>query len=188
MTLVTTARYVAITGDTATAAATVSARIEDATDLLENHLGRGLEAVERTETLWYDRAGWLWPTATPITAADGWTIDGHGLRGGSTWDSAYWPTDSPTSISVTYIGGYVERTANPTAPNRLPATVERDLAWAAYVLIRAGTLLAGIPNGVTSISVGDISVSFPEGSTGRGVDEMSIRWSRATRRFARRGV
>ena len=66
--LVTVARYRAITGDNATPAVTVSAKIELAQELLADALDRELEEAERTETLWPTRDGYLWPSCTPITA------------------------------------------------------------------------------------------------------------------------
>lgn len=185
MSLVTVDRYRAITGDEITAASAVSGFVEEAAALLEDDLGRPLEEAERTESMWPDRAGWLWPLATPIVTADGWTIDGHALRAGQ-WSVNPWPNSSD-SISVTYTGGFVERTANPSADNRLPATIERDLAWAAYALGSVDEILAGLPAGTTSASVGDISISFDRGARG-SADDMRIRWSRVTRRYRRRGV
>lgn len=184
MSLVTFERYQAITGDTATAEAAVTSRLEEAVEKLEEDLCRPLEAVERVEAMWPDRCGWLYPTATPITVATGWTIDGHALRGGS-WPIYSWP-ESTDSVLVTYTGGYVERTANPDASNRLPVCMERDIAWAAYALEHPD--LFTIPTGATAVSVGDLSVSFGGGGTSRSGDDLTIRWSRATRRFQRRGV
>lgn len=185
MSLVTVARYRAITGDTVTGDAAVTALLEEATWKLEEDLARPLESAERIEPMWPDRNGWLWPLALPITAAPGWTIDGNALRGGA-WPLTSWP-ESTDYVSVTYTGGYVERTANPNAANALPLCIERDLAWAAYVLRSPADLVAQVPAGATSVTVGDISVNFGRG-TSRSGDDLAIRWSRATLRYRRRGL
>lgn len=184
MSLVTLARYRAITGDTATADTAVTALIEEATLKLEEDLGRPLESAERIEAMWPDRNGWLFPLALPITVAAGWTIDGNALRGGA-WPLTSWP-ESTDYVSVTYTGGYVERTANPTAPNALPLCIERDIAWAAYTLANPESI--PIPSGASSVSVGDISISFGSRGVRATGDDLRIRWSRSTLRHKRRGL
>ena len=64
--IVTVARYRAITGDSATADATVSAKLELAREKLEDDLGRSLEHDTYTETLWPTRDGYVWPSVVPI--------------------------------------------------------------------------------------------------------------------------
>lgn len=175
MTVLTVARYRAITGDTTTESGTVSARIEDAEELLADALGRELEEAERVETLWPTRDGYLWPSCTPIVAATGYTIDGNGLVG--TFGPG-WP-DETGSVEVTYTGGWVERSANPNATNRLPAYMERDLALMAHSLIDPSP--SEFPVGATSVRLGDAAVTFgPGGAPGRGAS--TFRWSRATLR------
>lgn len=185
MSLVTVDRYRAITGDTTTAASAVSALVEEATEILEEHLGRPLESAERTEQMWPDRNGWFFPLAVPITDGGDFTVDGNALRGGS-WPLPAWP-ESKDSVAITYTGGFVERSANPSASNRLPRQIERDLAWAAYALGNVDAILTGLPAGTTSASVGDISISFDRGSRS-SADDLTIRWSRITRRHKRRGL
>jgi hypothetical protein len=164
----------------------VTALIEEAIELLEEDLVRPLAAIERTETMYPDRAGWLWPTALPIQVAEDWTIDGHALRGGS-WPASDLLTGCQSSLSVTYTGGYVERTANPDAANRLPLCIERDIAWAAYALGNPDAVLSSLPAGANAVSVGDISISFAGGVSGSG-DDLRIQWSRRTLRYRRRSV
>ena len=158
MSLVTVARYRALTQDTATASALVEAAIDEATDLLVDALGRPVEQAQRTEMLEPTRDGWVWPTVVPLVAAPGWTIDGYGLRGPF---GPAWP-DVTGRVEATYIGGWVERTANPSAPNRLPAYIERDLAYGANALIFAppAATATDYPKGATSVSLGDASVTF----------------------------
>ena len=175
MPLLTVARYRAITGDTATDAVSVSAAIEEAEELLADALGRELEEADRTETLWPTRDGYLWPSCVPIVSATGYRIEGDGLVG--TFGPG-WP-DETGAVSVPYRGGWVERTANPTAANRLPAYIERDLAFAAYAL--KDPTPNTYPAGATQVQLGDASVSFgPGGAPRPGVDD--VQWSRPTLR------
>jgi hypothetical protein len=178
MSVLTIARYRAITGDTATESATVSARIEDAEELLADALDRELEQATRTERLWPTRDGYLWPSCLPLISATGYTIDGYGLVG--TFGPG-WP-DETGAVDVTYVGGWVERSANPTAPNRLPAYIERDLAYCTYTLCNPS--LAQYPEGATSVRLGDAAVTFgPDGAPGLGE---SFCWSTRTMRHRHR--
>lgn len=176
--LVTVERYRAITGDDTTADETVTARLEEATEALEDILDRPLAAVERTEALFPTRDGRLWPRATPITVGDGYTIDGHALIGTAPWPTGSW-SDEPGTVSVTYTGGFVERTGNPDATNRLPSYIERDLAHAAKALARTPSTTS-IPAGATSASVGDVTVSFGQGGASGDPDQLRGVWSRRT--------
>jgi hypothetical protein len=182
--LLTITRYRAITGDTATESVAVSAAIEEAEELLAEELlgdtlDRELEEAERTETLWPTRDGYLWPTCVPIVAAANYTIDGDGLVG--TFGPG-WPNESG-SVAVLYTGGWVERSANPTATNRLPAYIERDLAFAAHALTAPSP--NQYPAGATSVRLGDAAVTFgPDGAPRPGAD--AVRWSRATLRHRAR--
>lgn len=194
MTLVTVERYQAITGDTATPSPAVSARLEDATDLLEGELGgRLLRHATRTETMYVDRQGRVYPKALPITDGGAYTIDGATLRGPfpTAWpDLVSGPVDS---LSITYSGGYVERTANPSAVNRLPVFVEADIAWQAYYLghPEAATGLVGVPAGALNVALGDaqVSSSVTAGGIQRGATAVTAGvWSPQTLRLRRRRV
>ena len=176
--LLTVASYQAITGDTASSSPAVTAKIEMASDFLEEALGRPLESAERTETMRVDRAGRLHPLAVPITVATGYTIDGNTLQAGSPWPDEF------GNVSVVYTGGWVERSANPSATNRLPAYVESDLAWAVYSLLFPPPSPTSFPAGAVSVSLGDASVSFgPDGAPRPGLT--AVRWSRQTLRHRR---
>lgn len=179
--LITVASYQAITGDTATSAAAVTAKIERAEDLLGEALGRpdAIESAERTETMRVDRAGRLHPLAVPITVATGYTIDGNTLEAGSPWPDQY------GNVTVAYTGGWVERSANPSATNRLPAYIETDIAWAAYALLFPPPPPTSILPGATSVRLGDAAVNFgPDGPPRPGLT--AIRWSRQTLKHRRR--
>lgn len=160
--LVTVVRYRSITGDQESAASAVTARIEEATDLLEDELDRPLEEGDFTEALVPTRDGMLWPKATPITDGGDFTIDGLGLRSSTSFLG--WPSmvGEVTPVEVSYSGGYVERTSNPDEANRLPAYIERDIAWAAHHLLHPQTP-AVVPAGAESASVGDVSIDYGAG-------------------------
>ena len=174
MSLVTVDRYRAITGDQATEGATVTARIERAVELLEDALDRPLASTERTERLYATRDGRLWPRATPITAAPGWEIDADAMSLYGVFGPVWPGLDG--SVSATYTGGWVERTANPSATNRLPACIEEDLAFAARQL--GQTAQPPIPAGATSVALGDARVTF--GPRGAPMSRTGIRWSART--------
>lgn len=170
--LITVAYYELVTGDHDSADEAITARVEHATDLLAEALDRPVVQAERTERLWPDRAGNLWPRAVPIVAATGWTIDGHRLYGG-------FAPDETGAILVTYTGGWVERTANPDATNRVPAYVAEDLAWATHALLHPPEASTDVPAGATSVRLGDAAVTFgPDGPPRPGLT--AIRWSRRT--------
>lgn len=194
--IVTVQTYQTTTGDTSTWDATVSARLEAAQERLEEVLDRPLAQAVRSEVMIPYRDGSLSPRVTPIVAADGWTLDGdrlillypNALGGALTW----WPALGPT---VTYTAGWVERTANPTAPNRLPLCISDDLCWVAWHLGHPvdPAVLSSLPAGATSVQLGDASVSFGPGGapsiSGRNLS--AVRWSPATLRHrfrANRGV
>lgn len=180
--LLTAARYQAITGDKATNQIAVTAAVELATERLEDALGRELASAERTESLWPDRGGWLWPTVTPITACADYTIDGNGLIGVF---GPGWP-DETGRVPVTYTGGWVERSANPSAANRLPTYIEDDLAWATWALLHPDTSATQYPAGATAVRLGDASVTFgPDGPPRPGT---GIKWSRRTLAHAARTI
>lgn len=91
----------------------------------------------------------------------------------------------PDAIEVTYTGGYVERTANPDAPNRLPACIQRDIALAAQALGQTATT-SGYPVGAESVRLGDAAVTFGEGGAPARSDLVDGCWSRETLRYRRR--
>jgi len=178
MALVTVARYRLITGDTTSLAASVVDAIALAEELLADALCRPLASAERTEKMWPDAEGRLWPSATPITAAGSYTIDGNGLIGVF---GPGWP-DTTGAVSVVYTGGWVERTANPGAANALPTCIEADLAWVAKSLVAPDASATQYPAGATSVRLGDAAVTFgPDGPPRPGV--ASVRWSRPTLRY-----
>lgn len=184
--LCTVARYQTITGDTTTATATVATALATAQDLLEDELGRiGLledEGTDKEERLLliYDRVvggGAVYPTAVPITDPGDYTQQGAALYSVPADASPFLTTEQPQYATVTYRGGYTSST--------VPAYMERDLAFAAYQLLRPSVATA-VPAGVTAVGLGDASMSFAEPLTGGG--SYGIGWSRQTLRHRRRRV
>lgn len=183
--LVTLTTYRTITGDTSSSESAVAEAVARAEEELAEALDRPLDEGLRTERMDPTRDGWLWPRATPITEVTdpaGWTINGIGLEPGG---YGGWPCR--TSVDVTYMGGWVERTANPAATNRLPICIEEDLAWRARAILQGadadGIDPADIPAGATSVRLGDASVTFgPAGAPGSaaGYERAGRRWSRRT--------
>lgn len=173
--LVSVSRYQAITGDTTTAASAVSALIEEATEELEEVLQRPLEADERTERMIPTRDGYLWPKATPLATATGYTIDGHGLIGARPFDILVpgYPLHQPAGVDVTYTGGWTADT--------VPRCIARDIALAAYVLGHPNAVGIAAPVGAKSVSVGDQSVTWATTAPGNAAaDQLAGVWSRRT--------
>lgn len=174
--ILTVDRYRSITGDEDTAASAVSARIEEAVELLEEYLDRPLESAERTETLQPDRRGRLWPRATPISDGGTYEPDGLALIGSSpTW--TWGLIDPTTGVAVTYTGGWTEDT--------LPGCIARDLAYAAYQLEHPRALgTSEYPAGATSVRLGDAAVTFGSGGAGAvGTGDSDSWWSKRTRSY-----
>jgi hypothetical protein len=185
MPLVLATRYASITGDTDTAASAVEEALVEAIDALEDVLDRPLAEEERTELLRPYRDGRLWPRATPITDGGDYQVDGEGLRYSTPWPAAPFGVlgDEQTGVSVTYTGGFVERSHedNIDAPNRLPTYIERDLCFAAWRLLHPPALTASnVPAGAVSAQVGDVSVSYGPGGARSTSDVLDGVWSRMT--------
>jgi hypothetical protein len=174
--MITAARYAEITGDTTTAASAVSARIEDAVELLEDYLDRPLSEDERTESLIPDRWGRLWPRATPISDGGDYAVDGLALQASAPFG---WPSivSASAALSVTYTGGWTSDT--------LPTCIERDLAWATYRLLHpeAVASLTAIPAGVSSARLGDAALTWGGSAGLAAAGDTAAWWSKRTRSY-----
>lgn len=195
MSLVTGARYQVITGDYGTIDTAVTAALFDAQQLLEEVLQRELESKQRTERMYPDTLGRVYPHVTPITVPPvGLLVDGDVLY--STGPFAQTPSFifEGNWADLTYTGGYVEPSANPTATNRLPQHVERDLAWCAFRALNAASFqaLALAPAGASRLIVGDAQIQFGSkgggGEVRAGTDGLTDPvWSRRTLKLRRAG-
>lgn len=154
--------YKAITGDLASSPEAFASAASSAQDLLEDALDRVglLESAVRTESMPVSDSGYVYPTATPVTVADGWTIRDNSLLGGRT-DLGEWVgligSDEPAYTDVTYTGGYTWAT--------LPEYARRDLASATWALLHPPDLSSttATPAGASSVSVDDVSISWGAG-------------------------
>lgn len=180
MTLLTAVRYGEITGDTTSVvfdSASVSARLEEAEELLEDYLDRPLALAERTETMRPDRNGWLWPRATPITDGGSYVVEGAALIGG--FASSVGIFDASVGVDVTYTGGWTADT--------LPRAIERDLAFAAHRLLHATPPSSEIPEGAVSVRLGDAALTFGPGGA-RTTGDTDSWWSARTKGYRYRRV
>jgi hypothetical protein len=178
VTILTLAKYRALTGDSTTDDAVVEAMLPVAQDVAELELGRAglLEAGDHTETLdvWSGDSGpWAAPTAVPLAddeplrIAPGVTrLKAQGFVGWSGYHGA-----RPTWVAratITYSGGYDSATA--------PASLLLGLARVTRSLLGADPALAGVPAGAKSVTVGDASISFaaPVGGSAIPADAVAL--------------
>lgn len=180
--LLTEDYYQRITGDTATPTEAFATAASAAQDLLEDALGVPgfLESGERTESLPICD-GVVYPTATPVTVAEGYTVvDGNTLYG-VTPDLPAWlgTLDTPHAAraDVTYTGGWTADTA--------PGYMRRDLAFVAWAILRPATVLSlgAIAGNPTSARVGDVAVTYgANGAAPDGLAVVGVDWSYYTMR------
>jgi len=158
--LVTVARYRQLTSDTTTPDADLELALTDAQRLIEEHLRRPLESAQRTETL--RRYGMrIYPTATPVTVAEGFTISGGValLDTSPVWNT--WGGGNVSEATVTYVGGYTADT--------LPVELAAAIAATAQDRVRGSQSAA--PYGATSVALGDARVTYdrPAGGSAAGL-------------------
>jgi hypothetical protein len=178
---VTVAGYRLRTGDETTEAPDVTGALAEAQTPLEEELRRDLALQERTESMVIDCDGRMYPKAWPITACATNTIDGRTLLGG-TPDVDQWlgliGYDGPATrrATITYTGGFDADTLPVTLRNAIYDLARADLADAAL-----------LPVGASSVSVGDVSVSYTAGDgTGGALDEqVPGLWARVKKYRAR---
>lgn len=158
---VTVAAYQVRTGDTTSAASSVSAALLEAESLISEDLRRDLPLDTRTESMIIRALGRLYPRAWPITACTSNVIDGRTLLGGM--------PDMQQFVVMIGVPGYIKPRATVTYTGGFDAsTLPVALAHAIYDL--AGAVLSrsavSVPAGATSVSVGDVSISFASGDEG----------------------
>lgn len=181
--LVSLSRYRTITVDTASPDASVTAAIEDATQVVEEYLRRPLRLAERTETIPIDQHGRVFPTVTPIISV---TTSGLTIHGSARWLEGATPDDpgvfafgqsdvSPVA-TIIYSAGFTQAS--------LPETIERRIAWLARAFLLEPSSTGSFPPGAKSVSVGDASVTFDR-PTGRGA-ELTAEDRRTLRPWRRR--
>jgi hypothetical protein len=172
--MISVARYREITTDDASVGSAVEAWIAEAVTELEEYLDRPLDEDERTESMRPDRHGRLWPRATPIASAEGYTVDGFAIVAGTPLLPVGSFLGPETTVEVTYTGGWTEAT--------LPLAIQRDLALAAYRIGHPSALTSDVPEGATSVRLGDAAVTYGPGGPGARADS-STWWSKRTRSY-----
>lgn len=177
-------RYQRHTGDTSQDDDDVDDAIALAVEMLEEVLGRPLAEDERTERLFPDVRGRMWPRATPIATAAGYVIDGLAIRSSGPFVNLGPPFSTVDYLTVTYTGGWVAHPAaddeDPIPVNVLPLSIERDLAFAAYRLLHPAPLMTQLPVNAGSATVGDVSVAGAGGKALRPPSDTTGWWSRRT--------
>lgn len=169
--LLTYSDYRVITGDTVSTTSAVTGALLEATGLIEGLLHRTLEQQTLTESLQITQTGIVFPTCVPVasiaanSAASGSILYGGfaiNVRSGptATFDMVIERTEIATifpfdaTVSFTYTGGY--------AAAALPFPIRRGIARLARAIILGPSAQAGGPRpaGASSVSMGDISVSY----------------------------
>lgn len=138
--MITDHQYEAITGDTA------PDNFENLRDFairkLEAALGRKLRSAERTEVHRVTYDGWVYVTASPVTACD--TASRFG------GDRIYVGRHLYGSeVSITYTGGYADYEAGEA--HDLPVELAEAIAWAVHTL--ENPQAPPVPSGMSSINI-----------------------------------
>ena len=182
---VTVADYRVQTNDQASQASAVSAALIEGQSLLEEHLRRHLENMQRTARFEIYMDGRVYPDAYPITAvptvAPAVTIDGRSLWGAQPDTGPFigiFEQLTPLRATVIWTGGYTP--AGGIAP--LP----RTLADALYDLAKALLSFSDAPQGVSSVRVGDAQVSFAATERPGGLDSFVLGLNRRVKPYRNR--
>lgn len=129
--------------------------------VVERRTGRFFELAERTQTLKMYKSGLVYPWATPVTEVsvpldaktDGRAVFGA-TPGTMTTEDLGWLMRYPSKFSsgtLTYTGGYT--------PEEMPEEIVQAVAEIAFSTFSSDTTLVNIPDGATSVSVGDVTVA-----------------------------
>lgn len=152
--MITSAHYTAITGEAAPADfLTLRDRV---VARLESALGRKLTKATRTETLACFSDGLVYPSATPVLDATGYSFDADAIHTGR--------RSGPGRVTVTYTGGYGTHNSTASATNvPCPENLATAIAFAVRTL--AAPQAAPVPAGVTSLNIaGEYSISRDPGA------------------------
>jgi hypothetical protein len=173
--LVSTARYRTITLDTTSPDASVTAALVEAQDMVEEEVRRpgALEyAANRTETLRLYRDGRVYPHAIPVWSVpatatyeveDTSTLASVGPDG-EPWVEWIKPPLYPVG-TVIYTGGWKAADASGvTDAEKVPRKLERAIANLARAMVNGST--ADVPDGATSVRLGDAAVTFAGATSG----------------------
>lgn len=194
--LVRLADYQRITRDAVTQSEDVTASIDDALDMLQRMMKRTLLYAQYNERLYVYPSGMVYPSATPFdttkppTNPNGDPPENVGIfQGNGIWVGWYAPLPSlplwegvvPNQTDITYWGGWT----GPDGPGPfLPAKLVRIICRVAWY-INNPAVLPGMPGGVKSASVGDVSMSGDLSSMVETDPQLSRDIARWTKRQAR---
>lgn len=154
--LVSVAQYQAVTGDTTTPAATVTAAITEATTFACQHCTRTFAFGHYQENLYVFKDGMVYPSATPIAQV---VAPGDAdIQGAGVWVGWFfmppllpiWTGVVPPQSQLEYWGGYSSAT--------LPPLLARCLARLAWFICNPA-VLTGLPGGVKSSNVAGVSMT-----------------------------
>jgi hypothetical protein len=171
--IVSEARYRTITRDISTDACAVTGALIESQRLIEEFLHRPLERAETTETLPIyrlpdDGRGRVQPRRMPIVSTAGQSFERLSSAELIGVEPADFLNESPNlTASVTFTGGWLPYD-DPTPDELLiPATLERAIAFVAQGMATR-PVAVGVSSlaGVTSATVGDVSVTFGDAQAG----------------------
>lgn len=160
MTILSLADYRALTGDPATDEDRTTLFLQVAQAVAERELGRFglLELGDHTEELELYEGNIVYPTATPVADTVTGRLSDSSIRiAGVTvpWRGLgiAWRSITPERVTVHYVGGYDSTTA--------PYDLRLGLAKLTQALLgTAPGTLKGVPSGIKSVTVGDVSLTL----------------------------
>lgn len=175
--LVALSDYQTITSDIGTSLENFDYFLKDALDQLQKEMRRTFLYAQYTERLYLYPNGTVYGSATPYDVryavqAPGQEVpNGQGagiFQGDGIWVGWFIPLPSlpvwqgvvPPQTDITYWGGWVgsESPLWNTGPFNLPAKMKRIIARVVFYMANPA-VLAGLPGGVKSQSVGGVSIS-----------------------------
>lgn len=176
------ATYRRLSHDTTSSDDDATAALNDAQQDAEEFCRRQFEQAERTEIMMVYRDGRVYPKSYPITVVDSGTIDGAAIIvgndypfGGVIQPFLWSDAEFQPQVTKTYTGGYTA--------DQMPMTLKRAVAKIANAALNAQPLV-GVPAGLTSISMGDLSLSSKDGISGMTV--MDAQTKKDLSRYKRR--
>lgn len=161
MAILTRAEYRRLSGDEDSYDGDVDVALVEVQIEVERITGRKFERGTYTERIPYYGTK-IYPSAVPVASVaspSGTTIDGFGLELG--YAGAAWRFDGfEDSVEITYTGGYEEED--------MPIELKRLVARIVKRLVTTDALDFELPHGVTSVSVGPVSIS------GKGLSAVDV--------------
>lgn len=180
--LVTVSDYRTLTGDTTSVDSVAENALLTAQRLVEEYLRRELSEKERTETLPLYSCK-VYPGVTPLASTISGTISGTAITPDISITSQSFFGNIPQedgTVDVTYIGGFTEET--------LPRTLQLAIAHTAKATIDGATINTDIPDGASSVAVGDVRISYRDTATTSKAGGLSQDVKDSIKRYRRQWV